>query len=370
MIKTPPQIVHLSTLHPRNELRTFLKECRTLRDAGYDVAQVVADGEGDEFRDNITVYDVGTAPNRIVRMAVLPLQAFRRIRRLAPRLVHFHDPELLLVAYALHLSGIHVIYDAHEDLPRAVLSKKWIHPVMRKAVAWATERIENFVAARIDAVVAATPHIAQRFAKVTRYSIAVSNYPLKSELADDLSHEREARTFCYAGNITRHRGVVEMVQATARAGARLILAGPIERGIESELNTMPEWVAIDYHGIVDREEVQKMMARSVGGLLFYHPEPNHVNALPNKMFEYMSAGLPVLCSNFEFWQTIIEREGVGLSASPFDPDAIAAQMLRILSDPAAAQAMGRRGYRLVQSRYTWEAEAVKLLALYRNILGS
>lgn len=363
------KIVHLTTLHDRDDLRIFLKECISLRDAGYCIEQVVADGKGDALREGIPVFDVGRASNRLLRMLVLPLRAYRRIRALNPNLVHFHDPELLPIAYLLKLRRHRVIYDAHEDLPRAILSKTWISPWLRRFVAGTVEHIEDFVSARLDAVVAATPHIAERFVPIARASLPVVNYPLESELGLAPQARREPATFCFAGNITRQRGAVEMVRAAALADCSLLLAGPIEPGLQAELEAMPEWKHATYLGQVSREQVHMMMARSVGGLLFYHPEPNHVNALPNKLFEFMSAGLPVLCSDFPFWQTMVEREGVGHTCSPFDVEAIAAAMRKVISDPAGAERMGRKGRDLVVNRFSWRPEADKLVALYRDLLG-
>lgn len=363
------KIVHLTTLHDRDDLRIFLKECISLKGAGYTIEQVVADGQGDASRQGIPVFDVGKAKDRLRRMLVLPIRAYRKIRSLDPDLVHFHDPELLLIAYMLKLRGYKVIYDAHEDLPRAVLSKHWIRPWLRRTVAWLVEHIEDFVSARIDAVVAATPHIAERFAKVARISETIYNYPLESELNRPAEGHREPATFCYAGNITRHRGAIEMVKAAALADSRLLLAGPIESGLSETLEAMPEWQSIEYFGQVSREQVHNIMARSVAGLLFYYPEPNHVNALPNKMFEYMSAGLPVLSSNFPFWQSMLEEEGVGYSCSPFDAEAIAQLMRRINADPVLATQMGEKGYQMVVNRFSWRPEGENLIALYDRIFN-
>lgn len=369
MHQAKPMIVHLTTLHDRDDLRIYLKECITLQDAGYRIEQVVADGKSSAERNGIAVHDVGKASNRFLRMCVLPIRAYRKIRQLDPALVHFHDPELLPIAYLMKLRGCRVVYDAHEDLPRAILSKTWIRSWLRKSVSIAVEAVEDFVSSRIDAVVAATPHIADRFAGVASISLAVVNYPLESELQLPTSVQREARTFCFAGNVTRFRGAIEMIKATALSKSRLLLAGPIETGLLKELEAMPEWRFVHYYGQVSREQVHEMMARSVAGLLFYHPEPNHVNALPNKLFEFMSAGLPVLCSDFPFWQSMVDSEGVGYSCSPFDPEAIAALMDRINSDPANARAMGESGRRLVVNNFSWRPEGRKLLALYDELVG-
>ena len=107
----------------------------------------------------------------------------------------------------------------------------------------------------------------------------------------------------------------------------------------------------------------------VAGLLFFHPEPNHVDAQPNKMFEYMSAGLPVLASDFPLWREVLVGTGAGRCADPLDPAAIGRAIESLLADPQAAQVMGRRGREAVMTRYQWTFEERKLLALYRELLA-
>ena len=113
----------------------------------------------------MNIHDIGTAGHsRLNRMLLQGWRMWRAARALQARLYHFHDPELLWVGLALRASGAQVIYDSHEDVPRDILSKAWITTGLRSVVAWVVECVEDLVAARMSAVVAATPHIARRFA--------------------------------------------------------------------------------------------------------------------------------------------------------------------------------------------------------------
>jgi glycosyltransferase involved in cell wall biosynthesis len=363
------RVAHLTSVHSRSDVRIFEKEATSLARAGYETYLVVGDGRGDEVRDGVRVVDVGAAPaGRLCRMLLQPWRVLRRARSLGADIYHFHDPELLPVGLALRVRGAQVIYDSHEDLPRAVLSKHWIPLRLRRAIAVVVEWIEDFAARRLSAVVTATPHIERRFVVVNPVCVAINNYPQRVELALEAQGTKLARTVCYVGGIGRIRGAIEMVRALEGIDARLVLAGPFEsEDTEAELRALPGWNKVDYRGVVTRQQVHAILAQAQAGLLFFHPEPNHVDAQPNKMFEYMSAGLPVLASDFSLWRELLVESGAGLCANPFDPRAIAGVIERLLDDPQAAAEMGRRGRDLVLQRYHWEFEERKLEELYRSL---
>ncbi|MEJ7806104.1 MAG: glycosyltransferase family 1 protein, partial [Telluria sp.] len=62
------RIAHLTSAHPRNDTRIFIKQCRTLAASGYDVMLVVADGKGPELRDGVRIVDAGYLDGRLNRM--------------------------------------------------------------------------------------------------------------------------------------------------------------------------------------------------------------------------------------------------------------------------------------------------------------
>ncbi len=108
----------------------------------------------------------------------------------------------------------------------------------------------------------------------------------------------------------------------------------------------------------------------MAGLVILHPLQNFKESLPIKMFEYMSAGIPVIASDFTLWSSIINESGSGLVVDPLDPEAIAEQIDALLSDPGLAQRMGQSGRKAVEERYNWKNEEKKLLAFYHDLLHS
>ena len=98
------------------------------------------------------------------------------------------------------------------------------------------------------------------------------------------------------------------------------------------------------------------------------PVANHIDAQPNKMFEYMSAGIPVIASDFPLWREIIEGSDCGLCVNPGDPAAIAGAIDTLVADRPLAERMGRNGKRAVVNVYNWGQEEPKLISLYEELL--
>ena len=112
-------IVHLSTVHPRHDVRILIKEINSAKaKLTHDVVLVVADAMGDDqinLKDGIIqIFDVGKSRfGRLGRIFVTSFRAFVRVKKLRPKLIHFHDPELLLAGFLFKLLGYKVIYDIH-----------------------------------------------------------------------------------------------------------------------------------------------------------------------------------------------------------------------------------------------------------------
>ena len=193
-------------------------------------------------------------------------------------------------------------------------------------------------------------------------------------LGDRPSEVSATSRFVFLGMIVAHRGPEQMIMAMKRfAGtgkAELVLAGPIrspdlKRHIEELATDMP----VDLPGNVPRNEVPRLLGGAAAGLVLFHPVGGLEHAQPNKLFEYMSAGIPVIASHFDAWRTIVEGAGCGLLVDPLDPEAIGDAMQWISEHPTEAREMGQRGRIAVEERFNWEQESRRLLDMYAAIEG-
>ncbi len=367
-------VVHLTTHHTPYDIRIFRKEARSLQQAGYDVTIVVPSEEEVTNRDGVDIVRLPMPGNRFARFFVTPWQAYREAKRLKPDVVHLHETELIPVGWGFKLQGTRVIFDAHEDRPKQVLSKAWIPEPLRPAVAAFVRIMEGAASRSFDAVLAATPSIADTFP--SGRTTVVQNYPIKNELAtfDAKPYAERDRHFAYVGGLTATRGVREMVRAMhyleGDDDTRLILAGKFAPAdLEGEMHDESGWEKTDALGWQSREQVANLLASTRGGLVICHPTPNYLESQPNKLFEYMSAGLPVVASDFPLWRELVDSAECGLLVDPLDPEAVAGAMTWLLDHPAEAAAMGERGQHAVRTRFNWDAESPHLLRVYEQVTG-
>jgi glycosyltransferase involved in cell wall biosynthesis len=343
----------------------------SLAAAGFDVTLISPAEQIESVAHGVKHVPVTRGRGRLRRMTVTVMDVLRKAWAEHADAYHIHSPELIPAGILLKLGGKRVVYDAHEDLPDQIASKPWIAPPFRQPVVAAAGILLSVGARVFDGIVAATPTIAEDF-PAHKTSI-VQNFPVAEEFSQDTppAYATRAMQVIYVGGITEIRGIREMVHAMELVNecldARFALVGDfVNEALKRNIMSMPGWKHVDFHGFLDRDAVVEQLNRSRVGLVLFHPVPNHVNSQPNKLFEYMISGIPILASDFPRWTQFVDEPGTGLTVDPLDPSAIAKAIIRILTHPQEAEEMGNTGRDLALTRYIWSQEAEKLVNFYRD----
>lgn len=358
----------LSSVHDADDIRIFYKEAVSLANAGHEVTFIVKHDK-EETVGGVRLLPLKQPANRLKRMVGTVWEVWRKALKEKADIYHFHDPELIPVGLLLKMANKKVIYDVHEDVPKQILAKHWIPKPIRKTVSWLAGKVEHFAAKRFDAVITVTDYNNRRFSRYASRVVTVGNYPLLSEFAETPSVKKE-RAVCYIGGISRDRGLFEMVNGMGMTDVKLLFAGPAFRQADREAaQNLKGWGQLQDLGQLNREEVAAAMARAVAGLILYHPVHHNIDSQPNKLYEYMAAGIPVIATNFKTWREIVEGNDCGICIDPLDTVAIAKTVLWMANHPEEAARMGRNGKEAVVNKYSWETQESVLLALYDGLLA-
>lgn len=369
------RIVHLGYSHRNDDIRIFRKECCSLVQQGHEVYYITSDKNSNYINENmdagvhIIILRRTAESNKIKRYYEYLKALTNRALELDADVYHIHETGLLPIWKSLKRNNKLVVYDSHEDTPRQM--RPQLEKQRGKVVGVLFEKIlelyEDHVVKKIDFVITATPYIKSRFSRIKREVVCINNYPIINDLE---YHEEGKKTkknsICFTGGISDVSGIRETVKAlNGLLSIRLKLAGPLDDKLKTELEKYPGWKQTDYYGVVNHSEVSDICRESYAGIILYQPLPNHVNAQPNKMFEYMLMGLPIICSDFPIWKKMIEKKQCGLCVNPQSPKHIARAIEKLYQDSELAYRMGQNGRKAILEEYNWGKEEVKLFEVYK-----
>ena len=363
------RVRHLTSVHPLGDNRIFYRECKSLADAGYDVALIVGHPPTGPVA-GVPVIGVGEPRNRVDRATRIVWKVFRAALRERAQLYHLHDAELLWIGVLLKLAGRRVVYDVHEDTPKQIMNKFWIPWWAKRVLSTGTALLERLAAALFDGIVAATPSIAERFP--AGKTAVVQNFPYLAAARDRPEPEADPpHAFAYTGGLAAVQGLREIV-ATAELlppdlGDAVVAGWFDDDDLEREVRAAEGWKRVDFLGRVTPTEVLEAIVSARCGLVIDHPISNYLDSYSTKMFEYMACGVPVVCSDFPLWERLVTDAGCGVTVDPMDPHAVVKAVEALCRTPAEARRLGENGRRAIRERYNWENEFSKLDDLYRRL---
>lgn len=363
------KVAHVTSVHSRNDSRIFFKQCRSLVLNGYLVYLLVADGKGDQCVENIRIIDNGKTVSRFRRITESSRQMLKKAIEINADLYHLHDPELIPMGLRLKTIGKKVIFDSHEDVASQLLGKPYLPPLMLKLLSFSYSIFERYALPTFDGIIAATPLIKKKISTISSRVENINNFPIVGELDLNVKWEEKRNEVCYIGGLEKNRGIYEIVKALEflKNNTRLNLAGCFtESAFSADVRSYSGWNRVNELGFISRDQVRKILNQSLAGLVILHPLINYIEALPIKMFEYMSSGIPVIASNFPLWRNIIEDNNCGICVNPFSQKEIACAIDFIVNNSEIAQAMGENGKRQVLEKYNWSIEETKLIKFYNS----
>jgi len=287
---------------------------------------------------------------------------------------HSHDLTTLPVGYiAKRRTDGKLVYDSHELFTELHYFSRVERPIFRF--------LERCLIHRADAVITVNEFIARELSK--RYGSGllgvVMNCPpiakqgdeqYNSSLRESLGLDDTVPIIVHVGLFSKSRGSEKLVSATPFLNHGVI----VFLGWGAEENDLKELVM--QRSLEDRvlfappvapdQVVGHVSSAQVGVVLFLNVSLNQYYATPNKLWECMSAGLPVVSSNFPALKAIVEGYRLGKTCNPEDPEDIAAAINWVLADKERYEKMRKNALEAAKI-FNWENETEKLLEVYRRL---
>jgi glycosyltransferase involved in cell wall biosynthesis len=309
-------------------------------------------------------------PFHLYRLAFL-LYFVRAVVRVRPDVVHAHDAAMLLPGgFGAWLIGARLVYDSHE-LAASV-------PYRERTWAWFVSAIERLVVPRCAAVITVSDGIADRLRE--RYRLrerptVVRNVSAlvpggRGGLRRSLGIGPEVPLVLHQGAPAPDRGCEVLVQAAAQLdGAHVAFLGDPEPGYGEQLEAIVQRLGVGERvSMLPSVPLVELLAHTaeadVGVTLLQDTCENHRLALPNKLFEYIAAGVPVVASALPETERLIGDYGVGWCVTPDDPAELAAA-LRLAF--AARNGHLRARLERAATELRWPRERERLLELYERL---
>ena len=373
-----------------NDVRV-MREATALRAAGFAVTIIDMDrrpdGPRSEEIQGVSIQHIRMPqwyqPSRVklwflVKLAIALLRIFGRSLRTPADIYHAHEEQVLLVGYLIaRVKRKPLIFDAHE-LPltdHSVTRWSGLHAM----ATWLLRRVVPSCAG----VITVSPPLADEIRRLYRSPevTLVRNVPIyravekQDRVRQRLNLDQKTRIALYQGYVLPDRGFDRLIRAARflEQDIVMVILGPGPDEYFAELRNL-----IESEGVAERvkflpavpyAELLDWTASADLGLAIFPPDYSLSirMCLPNKFFEYLMAGLPVLSSQLDVVVELIKAYDVGQVVPSLAPTDIAQTINTMLSDPAALARMSANGKQAVLQEFNWGKERVKLIQLYQKI---
>lgn len=372
------RICHITSMHDWDDDRIYQRACLGLAQKGHEVHLVATMPQEDlPLQEKINFHWLRYRQGWKRRWKS-SREAIRKAIDVNADIYHFHDPDLLphIKLLKKKTPGAKVFYDIHENY--AGRFSQWGLP------GWLGKLFRVYelgIINKLDGITVVSESMKKLFRKTATPAIVTRNSTDLSRLQNlDLG---AVKTFnppvIYTSGTNSHaRNCLQSVQALKYVDDnleyRMMFVGLFQDGIEKELEAQASKdqtiSRLKLEGMLPWEENFLRTARAYCGCVFYEDNPNNQVGIPNRLFEYMYCGLPVLASDFPELKRIVNSTQCGIVVDSDDPKSIAKGIEFLLKKPQEARKMGERGRRAVEEEYGYHVDIERLEDLYKESLRS
>ncbi len=370
-------VVHITTAHQLDDVRIYHREAKLIAPY-FKKVYVCASGTGNLGGVEFLSWGENRPISRKERIKSVT-GVIARIKDLKPDIIHFHDPEFLLSIKQLRNIGEKIVYDIHEYYSGTLYensgggAKGFLAKKLYEYYEWRAMKL-------IDGIVTVTPQLVQNYEKFNKPIALLRNFPDSQKIIQKLSNSKidiSKHKLLYSGSLEQ-KSLYPLADAIKNLESKysdltVTLIGDFKDQTEKE-KIYSYWKnagvfnKLNQIGRMSRENFINSLKEYSVGLVLFWPTLNAQVALPNKLFEYMAASLPVIVPDLPNQREVVKKYKCGAICNTSDALSIAKAIDEILSVEDEAVKMGLRGRESCLKEYNAEKEIFNLLDLYLELL--
>lgn len=372
------KICMLTSTHGPGDGRIFQKEAKSLAKEHEVTIIAPSDENGSSIVDGIRIVTV-KRPDSIALHPITLLRLLRACLAGDADVYHCHEPDALLIGVlAKYLKGKRVVYDIHEHWPSEIPFDLGVRngTLVQKTLSALVSRVEMALARRAESTFAVSESVAARFREGGLEPTIISNYSI-ADLDIPSNPDRTGRNLMLmAGNMQSFHGVGECIEAVSRVRERypdatLTLVGKVREDLNECISGSGQDGFIISTGFLPYRAMYERLSGGTAGLLVFQPTYYNISiGLPNKLFDYMLLGLPVIASDLPEIRNVVSNADCGILVDPASVSDIANAIAYLFDHPEEARRMGKNGRRAILETYNWSTMEADLLQAYRNLNGA
>ena len=294
--------------------------------------------------------------------------------------IHIHDLPLCQIGIEFkNKHKIKLVVDLHENWPALLAvsshTNTFIGIILSSQKQW--RRYEKKCCQSADRIITVVHEMKERISKLDippEKIIILENTPSILSVKE-LKFERDERyfTLIYVGGISFHRGLQYAIAGlkllVPELPVRLWIAGNgrYVATLKDQIKNLQLEKYVEFWGILTKSEIEDLHKKADFGLIPHIRSEQSDNSSPNKLFEYMAAGLPVLASNCTSVKRVLDNTQAGLTYV-YDSSSDFTNVVRSLyKNRKRSDIFAENGKRAIRERYNWEKGSFSLVKLYSDL---
>jgi glycosyltransferase involved in cell wall biosynthesis len=295
--------------------------------------------------------------------------------------IHIHDLPLAKVGYELSLKySLKFVLDTHENWPILLELSPHTKSILGRLLSSNKQwlKYETKYTSLADGLIVVAKEMKNRYLKNGTKNNNIYVVPNTTDTdifkgMEDIEPDKNNITLYYSGGINKHRGLEIVIKGLSKMALPDNFQFWIVGGGRNELNVkqlvedlnLEKYVV--FWGWKSQAEVFELLLKSDITIIPHLKNEHSDNTSPNKIFHYMLAKKPIIATNCNYIQNIINNTNSGLIYENNLPKDFAEKLTFILKNKDKWRKWGENGYNSVKTKYNWNNTSTQLINLYKNI---